>query len=75
MLPRLGHYPLISGNHQHHQVHPSHPGHHGPDEFFMTRYVDDAEPDITRQFHVSESQFDGDTPFLLFLETIGVNSC
>ncbi|OPY12343.1 MAG: hypothetical protein A4E69_02263 [Syntrophus sp. PtaB.Bin138] len=74
MLPRLGHHPLIRGNHQHHQVHPPNAGNHGANEFFMAGHVDDAEADIARQVHVGEPQFDGDATLLFFLEAIGIDA-
>ena len=72
VLARLGHHPLVGGDHQHHQVNAPDARDHGLDEPLVARHVHDPGPRAVRQAEERESQLDGDSALLLLLQAVRV---
>ncbi len=74
MLTGLGHDTLISRDHQGHQINPRRPRYHVADKALMARHIDDAQTMTTGQVEEGKAQLDGNSPSLLLLEAIGIDS-
>ena len=74
VFPGLGHYPFIGGNDHRNHINTRSAGNHVFYKLFVTGYIDDAQMLTTRKFHGSESEFNGDTPELFFLQPVRIDA-
>ncbi len=72
VLPGLGHDPLICCNNEGNQVDTRGPGHHVFDKLFMTRHIHNTQQLPSRQFHVGETELNGDAPLLFLLQPVRI---
>ena len=81
VLYGLGHHAVIGGDDEQGMVNAHGPCGHGVHEFFMARYVDDAQHIAIGQGAVGIAQLDGNAAGFLFLEAVsfhageGANQC
>ena len=72
MFQRLGHHRVICGHDQDDDVDTAGTCDHVSDEFFMARHIDDPDQFAVIERHRSKTEIDGQTPFLLLWQPIGV---
>jgi len=74
MFARLRHDAVVGGDDQQQGVNARRPRNHGVDEFFVTRYVYDAQCAAVVQRYVGVAQFDGDAARFFFFEPVRVHA-
>src|SRR5215204_1519311 len=73
VLACLRHHTFVGRNNEKNQIDPTRTGEHILYESFMTRNVDESNPDFVA-FHFSEPEIDRYAPLLFFRQTISIDT-
>jgi hypothetical protein len=74
MLTRLGHRSLVSGHYQERDIDPARSDEHAANEILVTRHVDDSYDADAIQLEWRETEVDRNSAFLLFGQSVRVDT-